>query len=115
MARSDTLPKNDKGEVNAADAFVSHLKALGNRTTRVVPVVEAPRLYVGDTLGPQLSEEHRVVLRVALPVFRAWAATFGRRPGHPLRAYTLRHLLFGGLMLLLHVRARVGPSAGQTP
>ena len=72
MARSDTLPKNDKGEVNAADAFVSHLKALGNRTTRVVPVVEAPRLYVGDTLGPQLSEEHRVVLRVALPVFRAW-------------------------------------------
>lgn len=52
---ADRLPKNDKGEVNAAEAFVEHLRGLGIRT--INSAVPAARLKASqaELVGPKVA------------------------------------------------------------
>lgn len=52
---ADALPKNDKGEVNAADAFIAHLKTLGISTSN--SKIPAARLKASqaELVGPKVA------------------------------------------------------------
>lgn len=54
-SKADALPKNDKGEVNAADAFMDHLRSLGIPVVKSLVPAARLRASQAELVGPKVA------------------------------------------------------------